>query len=198
MVLVFIVCIIFIVFLALILSTIRIKIKNLKISGDTKKYEVNLSWYLFNKIKWASINLDEKKMSKMYKKINLEKYNISKVRDLINIRDLKDLTKPNIKVTKFNLNASIGTENVLVTSFLVVIFSTLISMLLTHVAENKNKDDFYYNIVPVYEDKNIYEVEFYCIIEVKMVHIINILVKKRRVGINERSSNRRAYGYSHE
>ena len=144
------------------------------------------------------LNLDEKKMSKMYKKINLEKYNISKVRDLINIRDLKDLTKPNIKVTKFNLNASIGTENVLVTSFLVVIFSTLISMLLTHVAENKNKDDFYYNIVPVYEDKNIYEVEFYCIIEVKMVHIINILVKKRRVGINERSSNRRAYGYSHE
>ena len=59
----------------------------------------------------------------------------------------------------------------------------------------------FYDIKPIYKDKNLYEISLNCIIEVKMVHIINMIykiVKKRRSDKNERTSNRRAYDNSDE
>ena len=64
------------------------------------------------------------------------------------------------------------------------------------------KEHYNYTIEPIYQNKNIYKIQFNCIIQVKMVHIINVIyifLKKGRSDLNERTtSNRRSYGYSYE
>ena len=64
------------------------------------------------------------------------------------------------------------------------------------------KERYIYNIKPLYYNKNLYKINLNCIIEIKMVHIINIifiLIKKGRKK-NEQSttSNRKPYAYSYE
>ena len=60
----------------------------------------------------------------------------------------------------------------------------------------------FYKIEPLYLNHNIYEIKLNCIFEIKMVHIINMIyyfIKKRRGENHEqRTSDRRAYGYSYE
>ena len=93
MVLVFILLAIFILLLTIIflvlLSTFRIEIKNLKLSNIENKNQIKkqqksdfaiiLSFYLFNKLKWISINLNDEKIKKAYRKIQLEKIDLKKL-----------------------------------------------------------------------------------------------------------------------
>ena len=208
MVLVFILCTIIIlmtlgIFLIL-LSSIRLKINDLEISNvkeNPKNYELVLSLYLFNKIKWLSIRLNNKKMRKMYSKLKLEKIDFKKLEKNFKLEYLKYVSKIKPKISYMELNIDIDTENAVLTSFLVVFISSLISIILPTLAKKYKKDNYKYKVVPLYINKNIYEIKFNCIIEVKMVHIINIIyifLKKRRVDKNERTSNRRSYGYSYE
>ena len=80
MVLVFILCGIAAFFVILILllclSTIRINVNKLKLSNidnnygeNIKDYSINISMSLFNKIKWISVNLNDKKIKKIQKRM---------------------------------------------------------------------------------------------------------------------------------
>ncbi len=213
MVLVFILCIIvallILMFIMLILSTIRLKIDNFELSNMkkqmeklNKEYKVTITLYLFNKIKWFSFRLNDKKMRKMYSKMNLEKIDLKKIEKDFKLSDLKLIKKLNLKIDYLNLESKIGTENAMLTSFIIVAISTFISILLPYTVKKYEKEKYNYMIMPVYINKNVYEIKLKCIIETKMVHIINIiyvLKKKRRVDKNEqRTSNRRSYGYSYE
>ena len=87
------------------------------------------------------------------------------------------------------------------TAFIVFFVSTLISVLLPNIVKKSKNKYCDYIVQPIYVDKNVYKIEFNCIIELKIVHIISIiyfLAKKGRSDKNERASNRRSYEYGYE
>ena len=207
MILVFIFCAIVIIITLLIcmiiLSTLKIKISNLEASNITnvkekslknpnKKAQVNISFCLFNYIKWFGLKLDEKKFNKMYEKIKLGKIDLKKLEQDFKLRDLLQLKKLRAEIEYLNLELKIGT---------VAVISTLISIILPYLIKRYQKDKYYYKILPLYNN-NAYEIKFDCIINIKLVHIINILYyqfkKGRKKNDGKRTSNRRSYGYSYE
>lgn len=212
MVLVFILCGIaaffVILILLLFLSTIRINVNKLKLSNidnnygeNIKDYSINISMSLFNKIKWISVNLNDKKIKKIQNKMNIKKIDFKKLKGDFKPDDIKLLKKIKVKIAYLELLARIGVNDVVATSFIIFAITMIISLLLPHVIEEYKDKKYNYKILPLYLNRNAYEIKLDCIIEVKMVHIINIVyvfLKKRRVDRNERTSNRRPYGYSYE
>lgn len=229
MVLVFIFCaiIIFItlVICLIILSTVKLKIRNFSLSNmnsfekqneqkeqkenndkqikskQNSKYEIEISMYFCNKIKWIWIRLNSERLRKMYNKVQLEKIDIRKMEKEFKLIGWKEIKKMKPKISLFHLDLSIGTEDVLITTFIVSFITTFISILLPYTIEKYQKERYRYMIEPIFMNKNVYKIQFDCIFEIKMVHIINIIyvfLKKRRGEKNERTSNRRSYGYSYE
>ena len=198
----------------LALSTIKFKVKNMNINNTSDKVNVNssniqleIALYLFNKIKYFSYKLNRQKLEKMYQKMKLSKINVNKLKEKLKVEqfkleDLKYLKMLNLKIDKLNLSIKVGTEDSILTTFIVFFISTIISITLPHTVKKYDKNRYYYQVLPFCINKNVYEIKLDCIIEVKMVHIINIIYvfnKKRRVDNNEqRTSNRRSYGYSYE
>lgn len=192
----------------ILISTYRIEIQNAYLSNmnekrDSKaKFQIILAFYLFNKIKWISVKLDKEKAEKLYSKIKLENLDLKKLEKDFKWEYLKIFKKLNIQVPYLNLKANLGLESPIATAFLVSSLSAIISIWLPHVAVNLKKENYKYIIEPVYKNRNLYKIEFNCIIQVKMVHIINVIyliVKKGRSDENGgTTSNRRSYGYSYE
>ena len=190
----------------LIASTLHIQIKNLSVSNmepkNTNEYAIIFSLYLGNKIKWIWFRLNDKKVRKMYSKMQLEKLDFKKFRKDFKVKDLKELPKLQPKISYLNLDANLGFISPITTSFLVATIASIISIALPYLAKNLKKERYIYNIKPLYYNKNLYKINLNCIIEIKMVHIINIifiLIKKGRKK-NEQSttSNRKPYAYSYE
>lgn len=190
----------------IIASTLHIQIKNLSVSNmepkNTNEYAIIFSLYLGNKIKWIWFRLNDKKVRKMYSKMQLEKLDFKKFRKDFKVKDLKKLPKLQPKISYLNLDANLGVISPVTTSFLVATISSIISIALPYLATSLKKERYIYNIKPLYYNKNLYKINLNCIIEIKMVHIINIifiLIKKGRKK-NEQSttSNRKPYAYSYE
>ena len=187
-------------------STLHIQIKNLSVSNmepkNTNEYAIIFSLYLGNKIKWIWFRLNDKKVRKMYSKMQLEKLDFKKFRKDFKVKDLKELPKLQPKISYLNLDANLGVISPVTTSFLVATIASIISIALPYLAKNLKKERYIYNIKPLYYNKNLYKINLNCIIEIKMVHIINIIfifIKKGRKK-NEQSttSNRKPYAYSYE
>lgn len=195
------------VIILIIVSTLHIQIKNLSVSNMKPKnkaeYAIIISLYLGNKIKWIWFNLNDKKMKKMYSKIQLEKLDFQKLKKDFKMKDLKQLPKLKPKISYLNLDANLGLIDPTTTSFLVAIIATIISLLLPYLATDLKEKNYIYNIKPLYYNQNLYKVNVDCIIEIKMVHIINviyyILIKKgRKKNDQSTTSNRKPYAYSYE
>lgn len=191
----------------IIASTLHIQIKNLSISNmqtkNNTKYAIIFSIYFANKIKYIWFNLNSKRAKKIYSKVQLEKIDLKKFKKVFKLSDLKELTKLHLKISDLNLEMNIGTKSHLVTSFLVVTISNAISLLLPHLVNNLKDNRYFYNIKPLYYNKELYKINLNCIIEIKMVHIINViyyifLKKGRRKNERSTTSNRKSYAYSHE
>jgi len=191
----------------IIASTLHIQIKNLSISNmqtkNNTKYAIIFSIYFANKIKYIWFNLNSKRAKKIYSKVQLEKIDLKKFKKVFKLSDLKELTKLHLKISDLNLDMNIGTKSPLVTSFLVVTISNAISLLLPHLVNNLKDNRYFYNIKPLYYNKELYKINLDCIIEIKMVHIINViyyifLKKGRRKNERSTTSNRKSYAYSHE
>ena len=183
----------------IIASTLHIQIKNLSVSNmepkNTNEYAIIFSLYLGNKIKWIWFRLNDKKVRKMYSKMQLEKLDFKKFRKDFKVKDLKELPKLQPKISYLNLDANLGVISPVTTSFLVATISSIISIALPYLATSLKKERYIYNIKPLYYNKNLYKINLNCIIEIKMVHIINIifiLIKKGKKK-NEQSttSNRK-------
>lgn len=195
------------VIILIIVSTLHIQIKNLSVSNmkpkNKAKYAIIISLYLGNKIKWIWFNLNDKRMKKMYSKIQLEKLDFQKLKKDFKMKDLKQLPKLKPKISYLNLDANLGVIDPTATSFLVAIIATIISLLLPYLATDLKEKNYIYNIKPLYYNQNLYKVNVDCIIEIKMVHIINviyyILIKKgRKKNDQSTTSNRKSYAYSYE
>ncbi len=163
----------------LMLSTLRLEVKNLELSntnGTTdQNYEAKISINLFNKIKIASIKFNNERIRKIYTKVKLNKIDIQKIKQNFNIKDTKIIKNLKPELIYLNLKLDLGLEDVILTSSLVFVISTAISILLPHIVKKYSKENYEYIIEPLYINKNVYYIKLNCIIQLKIVHIINII-----------------------
>lgn len=116
---------------------------------------------------------------------------------------LEIIKKLKIDIDKINLNIEIGTENAVLTSFIIPVVATLLTYILKNNIKNNviKSEENKFKIKPIYYNQNLLNILFSGIFEIEMIHIINIiciLIKKEGVKEYERTSNRRTYGYSYE
>ena len=199
-----IISIILLLLFLILISTLKIEIQDLKLSNmkNYKKasYIIKISLNLFNNVKWLWISLNNKKVKKLISKI--PKIDIKTIENDFKLKDIKTLKKLHLKISKLKLDAILGLESPVTTAFLIAILSSGISIAIPHLIKKWDKESYKYNIQPIYNNQNLYKISLNCIIELKVVHIINviyILVKKGKRDKNERTtSNRKPYAYSNE
>ena len=194
------------IILLLILSKIRIEIQNFEFTTQKKQhinttYKVTCKLEILYKIPIAKITITNPKIEKWNMKEKIKKINKEVLQNTNKIdKKVKKVIKhANIQYKKINLKIEIGTENACLTSFLIPAISTVIAIWLRKkIQDNKNQT---FIIQPIYQDKNLVNIQFSGIFEIKMIHIINIIYilnKKGRVKKDERTSHRRTYDYSYE
>lgn len=180
----------------------NIEEKNEKTKEDTKdNFNIKISLVLFKKFTWLFINLNKTRMKKIMQKAHFDKNTLKKLEKDFKLEDLKTLKGLKPKIKKLDLIIQLGLEDVVFTSYLITAISILISNILPFLVETKNYNNCKYKTEPIYLNKNLYKISLNCIIEEKMVHIINILfkfLKKGRSDKYERTSNRGSYDYSNE
>ena len=158
--------------------------------------------FFIGKFNWLKISLNSKKIKLLYTKMHLERIDIKKLEQDFKLEDLKILSKLQPKIAYLNLQASLGLKSPIATAFTIASMASIISILLSHFAKEWKKENYQYSITPIYLQKNSYQINFNCIIEFKMVHIINVIyifIKKGKSDKNERTtSNRKSYGYRYE
>jgi len=196
--------IISIVFLILITSTIRIKIENLQMGNHLKKnkYKAFIQLYFLDKIKIFSIKINDEKVKKLYSNKKFEKINFNKVKEIIpiNKETLSIIKELKLEIEKLNLKIILGVEDAVLTSYLVAILSSLLGIILPHFVKDRYNKEIKYVVEPIYNTTQ-FNMHLDSIISIKIVHIIYVLyalVKKGKEREYERTSNRRAYDYSHE
>lgn len=205
--------IIALIFTMLILSTIKLEIKDF-IYDSTKPKSKKISHYkiiirlkLFNKLTWIKIKITKEQIAKaisnkLVKRIMLKRMEKFKENKNIEVKKLKVLKKLNINIDKLKLYIKLDTPTVTTTTTLTTIIATCISIILARTARTNNISNYRYKIQPTFYMQNLLKICIDCIISLKMVHIINIiyiLKKKRSVNkYDKRTSNRRAYAYSNE
>lgn len=203
-------------FLILCLSNLEIEVNELCIDSENKKHH-KLENYLFcirlkllDRITWLKIKIDKKKIktiknskifkSKIFSKINGNEH----IRDIVlknkkeifktsNIEYIKEI-KPELK--QLNLYMELCTSDSIFTSFSVAILASIISIIVARNIEEFSSSKYRYVITPKYEQKPSIKIKLNCIISIKIVHIMNViymLIKKRSVEYDERTSNRRTY-----
>ena len=192
--LLFLIIVITLITLILLMSNIKIKIEKIHISNKTGNFKIvfisKISFYIFNKFKLYERTVDNKKIKNAFRN---QKFNLKNMQfnDTLNI-----IKKSKINIETLNIEGYLGLEDAAYTAYVLAFISSIIPIILSG-RINKYK----YNITPVYVNQNIVNLEINCIINIKIVHIINILfklLKKGRVNNNEQPSNRRSYAYSHE
>lgn len=212
MILVFLFWIITALFLIILLSTIRIEVDKVKLKIFEEKlkkskiifdYELYIGLYLLGKIKIVKIKINKQILNKINIKEKISTENIKKIkREAKKNKELKKVIKKlNIEILKLDLKLELDTPDVLITTGLVTTISIIVSIIFSKLLKIKKFNEYKYKIIPLYNNKNMLNLEINCIINIKIVHIIfilYILMKKRRDDKNERTSNRRSYDYSYE
>ncbi len=210
MIVVFFICffaIIALIIAILLLSVLKIDIEKLVINNINHKIkfnlESNIQIWLLNRLKILNIKITDETLKKLNINEKMKQLDIKKIEStMLSPKETITLIKKlNIKLGKIDLKIALGTVNVILTSMLTVIISTILSFILAKTVKEYKKSKYYYNIQPNYNGKNIVNLDLNCIIEFKIVHIIYIiyiLIKRKRVDKNERASNRRTYDYSYE
>ena len=107
-----------------------------------------------------------------------------------------------IKLEEFHFVLELGTKDVLITSAMIAFLSSVLGIAIARVIKKYQEEKYEYKMIPVYQNKNIINLNLNCIIQVKMVHIIciifTLLRKRKEKQKHERTSNRRSYDYSYE
>lgn len=195
MVLVLLFCTILIIvislFFLIIFSTLKIEIKNFKISNITtnrekttctnskkySKYEVNIALEILNKLKYFSLNLNSRKIKKITLKMHLDKTKIKELEREISISDIKEVMNIKPKISYMDLKLKLGIDDVLLTTYSVPIISTLISILLPYTVEKEDVNNIKYEVKPIYNNGNVYEMQLSTGIKIKVIKILNAVYK---------------------
>lgn len=185
MVLVFIllgtIIILLLIFTILLLSKIQIEIKNLKIGNKEEnksrikdKYEVKIILYFLEKIPILWFRLNNERIRKISNSKQLEKIDLKAIEKNIKLNKatIQTIKNMKIKISKLNLRIDIGTEDAILTSYLIAIIASLIGIILPHIVKNNKMNNCKYIVNPIYQNRNIYHVNLDSIISIKIVHII--------------------------
>ena len=212
MVFLFILLIFLVLGLVILTSKLDIRMINLIIDSQSKKYindryEIIIKLKIFGNIPILRFTMNKNKLRKiqqswkMNEKVKQLEKNILQNKDKFDmkmIKGVKEFSK-NIYMENLDLEVELGTENAFLTSMLVAFFSSIlaISFSIMHVKEK----NIVYEIEPVYRNENFIKIEISGIFQIKLIHIINtiyVLNKKGGRKNHERTSNRRSYDYSYE
>lgn len=198
--------IIIVLFVIITFSSIKINIENFKfINLKIIDLKVVISFAFLNKINILKITINKEKLDR----IEHNKY-VIKIAEKIQEKLIKDYKymhnfeqksiKEILKISKYfrlnnvEIDMKLGTEDAVLTSFLITTISIIITFLIARKIENIK-----YNVRPVYIDEIYLNLSIKCIISIKVVHIINIikeLKRKDRDKKNGRPLNRRTYASS--
>ena len=206
MVFLFIFIIIFLINIIIFFSKINIQLINLNINSETKRhlnkdYRIIIKLYILKIIPVIKINITKEKMEKLKIKDKIKNIELDFIKNNNNFDkdSIKAIKKLKIAIKKINLNIKIGTENAALTAIVVPVLSTIIAIFIRK--KVKKLENQIFIIKPVYHNENEVNISISGIFEIKMKHIINMIYmlnKKEGVKKYERTSNRRAYGYSYE
>ena len=166
-----------------------IKILNILLYEKDDKLKLNFLDYLsfgakikllaFGKLPIISIKLDNYKIKNiMLKQIDKE------IRKHKNIEEdkkkAKELSKkivPLLNLQKGNLELELGTEDAAFTAIASSIVSIFIAVALPYVADVEKYKNYNYKITPIYLNKNVFFLQFSCIITIKLLHIFKEICK---------------------
>ena len=203
------------------LSNLEIEIKEFKLDTTNIKYKklenylVYIKLKLLDKFTWIKIKIDHKKIEKLkqskigklnlFKKIDnfysMENTILENKKEIFKKKNLEYIRDLQVTIKKLDLYLKISTGFPNLTIYTVAIVSTIISIMLAKTIKGYSKDKYKYIVFPIYGLKPAIKISLNCIINVKMVHIINIiymLIKKRSVRNDERTSDRRTYVCSND
>jgi hypothetical protein len=194
--------VIFLLLLIIAQSSLRIEILNLSLDisnfekeGLVRDYLIYLRLYLFNKIRFVSIKIDDDKLVKfeqsgvlkwLDEKIGMKieeeikdftNFLLKRGKTVFSKQFFKVIKELEIKISKFEFKLNIGTEDACITSFLTFIISSAISIILARNMEKFEKDKFSYLVTPLYSDKNLLKMDLNCIISTKTLHILNVIYR---------------------
>ena len=201
--------IIMLILTVIIFSTIRISIKDLKIStnniknktmcttaykdtvnkcnSNTEKsnYLLIFSLYFLNRIKFLSIKFDRQKIEKLITKMHLEKVDIQKLEREIKLSDIKEVINIKPKGSYLNLDIKVGVDDVLVTTYIIPILCTAFTVILPRITKKENVNDIKYVVEPIYNDGNVLHLKLESNIELKIINILNCIFRIYRSKKNE-------------
>lgn len=167
------------IFFVIIFSTLKIEIKKFKISNLEKSkentfiYEITISLEILNKLKYFSLNLNAKKIRKITLKMHLDKTKLKELEREISLSDIKEIANIKPKISYMDLQLKLGIEDILATTYAVPIISTLISILLPLLVEKENLKNIKYEIKPMYNMGNMYDINLDIGIKVKILKVLN-------------------------
>lgn len=207
----------FIILITIILLFSKIKINinkfnYLSINQKNRKtdYNIIIQLIILKKFPILEIKFNKNNIMKIEKikqkiKNKFETFDFTEIKKNKEVKKkiLKIIKKLKIDIDKINLNIEIGTENAVLTSFIIPIVATLLTYILKNNIKNNviKSEENKFKIKPIYYNQNLLNILFSGIFEIEMIHIINIIYilrKKEGVKEYERTSNRRTYGYSYE
>ncbi len=215
MVFLFVFAFIILITIILLFSKIKINVNKfnyLSINPKNRKtdYNIIIQLIILKKFPILEIKFNKNniiKIEKIKRKIKnkFETFDFTEIEKDKEIKKkiLEIIKKLKIDIDKINLNIEIGTENAVLTSFIIPVVATLLTYILKNSIKNNviKSEENKFKIQPIYYNQNLLNILFSGIFEIKMIHIINIIYilrKKEGVKEYERTSNRRTYGYSYE
>ena len=193
----------------IIISKIEVNIKKFHISKNVNNNinnNGNNNWKnrrTFLKIslkignfQWLCINLDKSKLAKIQEKLKEQEEKNKQIKEKVNReikndlkliiknkklrKELKDI-KPQLK--RFKANIQISTKDYIITSYLVAIISIVISNIVPHLVNEKQKREtkeiiknINYKIHPIYINQNYYDIRLSMIIDVSIFKILKFLI----------------------
>lgn len=210
----FIVICILIVLALLVFSTISFLIEKVEFSNKAKiklDYIIHFELKILGKVRILRVSITPQKIEKIMKKFNL-KERLHKInwKDLkadlpSNERTIQIVKKLDLKLEEFQLKLELGTEDVIITSFLVMLISSVLAMVLTKVIKHYEKEKYSYEIMPIYENRNVIKLMLNGKIQIKVFSIIAIIFELIKANRKEEKKNKqkdilkkKKYSYGYE
>ena len=173
----------FIIFILLNFSTVKIEIKNLKVSfpkingkNTNEHYEISINLYLFDRIKILKSSITRSKIKKrgLNQKIKKLQKILIKNRGNFNFNIFNSIKILNFDIEKLKLKINLGTEDAAITAISTGAIAGVIGIGLKDKIKDINNIKF--KVDPVYLDKNFLEVYLDGIFTIKKIHIIHIII----------------------
>lgn len=182
-------------FMIIILSDLCFKIENLYVCYNNNiskeyKYKIRIQLKFLGVLPFISFTLTDSnsKVSKIMEKMQNGKFKVKgKHAEIFRVIGI---LYDSIEIKKLKFLLTIDIENPMITSYIVGIISMIIPNIIRRNIKSFDSKKISYKICPLYQHKNIIDLHLESIINIKIVHIINML--KVIGGMNnERTSNRK-------